>query len=144
MIGLEQYERLRLAGAGLVFLACVALPAEAWAAGDVGLYTAVQGRATYKSADSTGKASGASLEAMMKARKGDVVTVEKGATVRLVYFATGRQEAWEGPVSFAVGEAESKPAGEGKPSLLQLPKGAARRLGKWQGPVGGKLVRAGE
>ena len=144
MIGFAWHERLRLSGAVLVLLACAAMPGAARAAGDVGLYTAVQGKAVYQPADSMGKEARASLEAMMKARRGDVVTVEKGGTVRLVYFATGRQEAWTGPVSFAVGDAESTAQGDAKPALLQLPKGAARRLDRLPGPMPGTPIRAGE
>jgi hypothetical protein len=125
---------------GVVLLTCLAAPTTAHAAEDVGLYTAVKGKTTYESAGAKDKSAG--LEAMMKARAGDRVALEKGATVRLVYFASGKQEAWQGPVVFVVGEDGSKTEGETKPTVLQIPKMAARRLDSLPGPMPGTPVRS--
>ncbi|MBM4284947.1 MAG: hypothetical protein FJ128_06830 [Deltaproteobacteria bacterium] len=87
-----------------------ALPAAAGAAPDVGLVTQVAGEAVFVNPEEGGK--GGKVQAFMKIRRGDRLTLSAGASVTLVYFANSRKEFWQGPVEVTVEEGQG--AGRGK------------------------------
>ena len=70
----------------------------------------------------------AAARAFMKARTGDVFTLENGASVRLVYTGSGRSENWAGPTTFVIGETESTVTGKRAPQVSQLPSTATNAL----------------
>lgn len=91
---------------------------------DVGLVNMVSAEVTYApAAGMPGK-----VQAFMKLREGDRVTVPAGGQVRVVYFESARQERWAGPASFRAGKAAGEPL-SGKPAeVATLPAGAAQRI----------------
>ena len=91
---------------------------------DVGLVNMVSAEVSYAPvAGMPGK-----VQAFMKLREGDRVTVPAGGQVRVVYFESARQERWAGPASFRAGKAAGEPI-SGKPAeVATLPAGAAQRI----------------
>ncbi|MSQ53176.1 MAG: hypothetical protein EXR28_14965 [Betaproteobacteria bacterium] len=65
---------------------------------------------------------GAAMRAtpFMKIRAGDRFTVPAGASIRMIYFKSNRQETWRGPASFRVGGAQSE-ATSGNVEVSELP-----------------------
>lgn len=61
-----------------------------------------------------GGASPLAVSPYMQLRPGDQVTLDVGARVQVVYYATGRKERWEGPRTFVVGADRS----EGSPAAV--------------------------
>lgn len=112
---------LRLAAA--LSLTCVAPGAPAQSGVDVGVVNQLRGEVRYRA---PGTATVAAVP-FMKIRNGDEIEVASGARVRLVYFANGRQELWNGPARFTVGPGEGV-AREGTPEVAQLPVAAGQRL----------------
>ena len=90
---------------------------------DVGVLNQLQGEVRYRAAG----AGVATAAPFMKIRTGDEFEVAAGARLRLVYFANGRQELWNGPARFTVGPAEGT-ARAGTPEVTQLPGAAGPRL----------------
>jgi len=122
-------------------LFCFLLAARGAAAqDDVGLVNLVSGEVLYQA----GKA-----KAFMKLREADRFEVPAGAQLRLVYFASGRQERWQGPARLAAGKRESQPLA-GKPAeVSQLPAGVPQRIarmpeGARNALFGGVVVRGGK
>jgi len=99
-----------------------ALPALA-AAAESGMLSQMSGAVTYRTA-STGPLN---ASVFMKLYEGDKLLVAPGASARVVYFSNGRQELWQGPAEFTVGEAASLPA-KGTPQLTQLPVAVGRQF----------------
>ena len=123
------------------FVLCVP-SAFAQSAADAGMINQLSGDVTYQS----GGVATARASAYMKLRDGDVVRVASGASVRVVYFANGRQEAWKGPSSFTVGSAESRAAqgNTAPPEVSQLPGGVPAKLAQTPEMMAiAKLGRAG-
>jgi hypothetical protein len=106
---------------GLLGLAAL-LPILA-AAAESGLLSQISGAVTYRTAD-TGPLN---ASVFMKLREGDKLLVAPGASARVVYFSSGRQELWQGPAEFTVGEAASF-AAKGTPQLTQLPVAVGRQF----------------
>jgi hypothetical protein len=52
----------------------------------------------------------------MKVRRGDNLQLPAAASLTLLYFASGRQEIWEGPATFLAGDTESAAVGDQKTS----------------------------
>jgi len=105
----------------LSFLSFLLLAHDAAAQEDVGLLDLVTGEVTFQA----GKA-----KAYMKVREGDRFEVPAGAQLRLVYFAGGRQERWQGPASLRAGKRESAPLA-GKPvQVTVLPASVPQRLAR--------------
>ena len=117
----------------------------AQSAADAGMINQLSGEVSYQS----GAVAAARASAYMKLRDGDVVRVASGASVRVVYFANGRQEAWKGPASFTVGANESRaaqaaPGNTGQPEISQLPGGVPAKLAQTPEMMAiAKLGRAG-
>lgn len=97
---------------------------------DVGLVTKLSGDATYWNQGDTPKP--AKVQALMKVRKGDHLKLSSAASLTLLYFASGRQETWSGPVTVTAGEQESKVSGGKQPAAQAevkiLPARAARQM----------------
>lgn len=91
---------------------------------DVGLVNMVSADVSYAPAVGLpGK-----VQAFMKLRDGDRITVPSGGQVRVVYFESASQERWVGPASFRAGKAAGEPI-SGKPAeVATLPAGAAQRI----------------
>lgn len=91
---------------------------------DVGLVNMVSANVSYAPAVGLpGK-----VQAFMKLRDGDRVTVPAGGQVRVVYFESARQERWAGPASFRAGKTAGEPI-SGKPAeVATLPAGASQRI----------------
>ncbi len=106
-----------------------AAPAQT-ASPDVGLVTQLCGAATYWNQDEQKEP--APVRAFMKVRRGDNLKVDAAAALQLLYFASGRQETWKGPVTLMVGDLESTAAGDQKPlpkpEVQLLPTKVTRRL----------------
>lgn len=69
----------------------------------------------------------ARVEPFMKVRVGDTLRAGPGARVRIVYFASGRQELWTGPAGFRVGTRQGE-ALSGEAQVSALPVAVSRRL----------------
>ena len=90
------------------------------------LVTQVSGAVNYQVGVQGAKA--AAARAFMKARPGDVFSLENESTIRLVYTGSGRSESWAGPTTFVIGETESKVTGKRAPQVSQLPTAATNAL----------------
>ena len=110
--------------AGLV----LGLSVSAQAAKNTALITQVSGHVTYKLPIPESEA--VASRPFQRARKGDQYEVPDGASIRLVYTQSGRQELWHGPAVFAVGLLSSKVVSGDPPKVKQLPTGNAKALGR--------------
>lgn len=118
-------------------MASVALAAESGA-----LITTVEGAATRASSNGSQP-----LQAFTRLKEGDLVTMETGAKVKLVYLANGRQEGWAGKGKLEIGQGESKSSGLGAPQVTQLPAMLVAQIAKTpsvdsQGRAGMTRLRA--
>jgi len=95
---------------------------------DVGLVTKLTGEATYWN---KAEKKPARVQAFMKVRQGDNFKLSKDGALTLLYFASGRQEAWKSPAAFMAGEAESV-AKAGKkttpPEVKMMPVSAIKKI----------------
>jgi len=88
---------------------------------DVGLVSLMAGEVALQ---------GGTARAFMKVREGDRFELAPGAELRLVYFASARQERWQGPARLRAGKRESAPLA-GKPAAVStLPASAPQRLAR--------------
>jgi len=111
---------------------------------DVGLVNLVAGDVTFAPlSGSPGK-----VQAFMRLRDGDRVTVPSGGQIRVVFFDGARQERWSGPASFRAGKTQSEPI-TGKPTDVQvLPASVPQRISRvpelmQNAKLGGIQVRGG-
>jgi hypothetical protein len=105
------FRSICLLASGLL-LGAVATPAQT-ASPDVGLVTNLAGAVTYWNQEEQKKP--APAQALMKVRRGDRLKLAGAAALTLLYFASGRQETWKGPVTLMVGDLESVAAKGQKP-----------------------------
>ena len=93
---------------------------------DVGLVNMVAGEVGFSApAGSSGRA-----QAFMKVREGDRFSLPSGAQVRIVYFASARQERWVGPASFRAARDASENVA-GKPAEVTiLPTNVPQRIAR--------------
>jgi hypothetical protein len=111
---------------------------------DVGLVNMVSGDVTYT--PPSGGPRG--VQAFMKVREGDRITVASGGQVRVVFFEAARQELWAGPASFRAGKKGAEPV-SGKPKeISNLPAGVPQRIARVPelmqiAKLGGIQVRGG-
>jgi hypothetical protein len=102
------------------------VPGLVLAQGDAGLVNLVSGEVSYApQSGSVGK-----VTAFMKVREGDRFTVPAGASIRLVYFQGGRQEAFSGPSSFTAGAQQSSVQSGAQPQVTVLPAGVPQRIAR--------------
>lgn len=102
--------------AAIVAFFPAAMFAQAQAAGDVALVTALDG-AVSRVAENGPQP----LQNFVKLKEGDVLSLGKGAILQIVYFDGGRQETWSGSGKLEVAKAESKATGLPAPQVRQLP-----------------------
>lgn len=91
------------------------------------LLTMVQEGVTLQAAG----ASPAKVEAFIRLREGDRLTLSKDAQLSMVFIGGARQETWRGPGVVQVGGAEGK-AASGKPevSVKAIPEAVARQMNR--------------
>lgn len=111
---------LRTVFIGLVVFGC----SQVWAA-EVALVTAVQGRVTR-----LGDAVPAPVEAFVKLKEGDRLSLEKDTRLQVVYFENGRQETWSGPGRLDLSTREGKASGLPPAQVKMLPLVMARQLAR--------------
>jgi hypothetical protein len=110
----------------LLLLLCFALPASPALAqsADVGLVNMVSPDVTYTPASGIpGK-----VQAFMKLRDGDRVSIPSGGQVRVVFFEGSREERWVGPASFRAGKAAAEAIAGKAAQVTMLPVGASQRI----------------
>jgi hypothetical protein len=116
---------------GLLYLA----GSQAWA-DEVALVMSVQGKVT-RLAEPIPVA----VENFVKLKDGDRLSLAKDSRLQVVYFATGRQEAWSGPGYLEMTVREGKAGGLPVPEIKSLPVAVARQLART--PALDGLVRGG-
>jgi hypothetical protein len=93
-------------------------------AADVGLVNMVSADVTYTPASGIpGK-----VQAFMKLRDGDRVSIPAGGQVRVVFFEGSREERWAGPASFRAGKVAAEPISGKAAQVTTLPVGASQRI----------------
>ena len=111
----------------VVAIAAAAASALACAQGvDVGIVNLVAGDASFTPlAGPAGK-----VQAFMRVREGDRISVPDGGQVRLVFLESARQERWSGPAVFRATRTQGEPI-SGKPAEVQpLPAGVPQRISR--------------
>lgn len=111
---------LRSVCIGLVVFAC----SQAWAA-EVALVTSVHGR-VLRLADVVP----VQVEAFVKLKEGDRLSLEKDAQLQVVYFENGRQETWSGAGRIELTAREGKASGLPAAQVKLLPLVMARQLAR--------------
>lgn len=108
-------------------LTCVSFfaAATAQAAADVALVTAIDGGVSRVIEKGTQP-----MQNFVKVKEGDVLSLEKGARLQLVYFDGGRQETWSGAGKLEVAKAESKATGLAAPEVKKLPDVMVRQIAR--------------
>jgi hypothetical protein len=130
----------------LVLCQCAVLAAAAVAqdGADVGLVNQLAGKVSY----GAGANANLSAQAFMKVRQGDRFVLPADSSLRLVYFASGRQESWQGPASLRAGAQGSEVLNGKPPVITMLPTSVPQRMARIpdlvQGArLGGVVVRGG-
>ncbi len=110
---------------GLAILLWAALSAAAASsfAADVGVINHLAGLVTITNGVGTAKA-----QAYMNINEGDRFEVPAGVIVKVAYFQGGRQESFEGPVSFVVGSSQSVVRRGSGPQVTTLPSGVPQKI----------------
>lgn len=111
---------LRAICIGLLVFGC----SQAWAA-EVALVMSVQGRVLR-----LGDAAPMPVEAFVKLKEGDRISLEKDTRLQLVYFENGRQETWSGPGRLELSAQEGKASGLPAAQVKLLPLVMARQLAR--------------
>jgi len=108
-------------------LLCMPAPATAGARPlqDVGLITQLTGRVTCKGA---GSKQALAASAFMKIRQGDQLELEDTASLKLIFFSSGRQETWSGPAAVRIEAKAGKPIGKARPAVQQIPAQASEEV----------------
>jgi hypothetical protein len=104
-------------------LLALALACGSAAGEEVGFVSHVAGEVTYAMGNGTAKA-----KPFMKLREGERFSANPGARVRIVYFQSGRQESYSGPVSFTIGTLESMLRSGAQPQVSTLPEGVPQKI----------------
>ena len=129
----------------VTFPVTVAASAQAFAP-DEGLITKLSGAVTYWNKAEQKEA--APAQAFMKVRQGDHLKLAATGSLTLLYFGSGRQETWKGPVTFIVGAAEGAAIGHQKPlpqpEVQNLPPKVTKRIAGAPLPLpGSSMARSG-
>ncbi len=96
-------------------------------AADVGVINHLAGLVTVTNGVGTSKA-----HAYMNINAGDRFDVPAGVVVKVAYFQSGRQETFEGPVSFVVGASQSILRRGSAPLVTTLPSGVSQKISQTQ------------
>ncbi|MDO8787247.1 MAG: hypothetical protein Q7J42_04155 [Sulfuritalea sp.] len=105
---------------GLILLGCN----QVWA-DEVALVMSVQGKVV-RIADTVQ----VPVEAFVKLKEGDKLSLEKDSRLQVVYFDNGRQETWSGPGRLEMTLREGKASGLSAPEVKSLPMVMARQLAR--------------
>ena len=105
----------------LIFLGC----SQAWAA-EVALVMSVQGKVT-RLAEVPGPVP---VEAFVKLKEGDRLSLENDSRLQVVYFENGRRETWSGPGRLEMAVREGKASGLAAPEVKSLPLVMAKQLAR--------------
>jgi len=105
---------------GLIFLGCNPVWAD-----EVALVMSVQGKVVRFS-----DAAPVPVEAFVKLKEGDKLSLEKDARLQVVYFDNGRQETWSGPGRLEMTLREGKASGLSAAEVKSLPMVMARQLAR--------------
>ena len=105
---------------GLIFLGC----SQVWA-DEVALVMSVQGKVVR-----FGDAMPMPVEAFVKLKEGDKLSLEKDSRLQVVYFDNGRQETWSGPGRLEMTLREGKASGLPAAEVKSLPLVMARQLAR--------------
>lgn len=97
---------------------------QTWAA-EVALVMSVQGRVVRLV-----EAVPLPVEAFVKLKEGDRLSLEKESRLQVVYFENGRQETWGGPGRLEMALSESKASGLSAAEVKSLPLVMARQLAR--------------
>lgn len=81
------------------------------------------------------------LQAFEKLKPGDVLTLEGNARIRLVFFASQRQESWQGSGRIEIGSDRATATGLAEPVVRILPEIMVRQIAKT--PTADSQGRAG-
>ena len=93
---------------------------------DIGLVNLVSGDVTFAPlSGAPGK-----VQAFMRVRDGDRITVPQGGQVRIVYFEGARQERWNGPSSFRAGKTQGEPITGKAAEVQNLPASVPQRISR--------------
>lgn len=109
-------------------LACVCLlafPAVAVAAEVVALITHLNGKVGRIAVGGN-----PTLQAFEKLKAGDMLTLEKDASIRLVFFASRRQESWQGAGRLEIGSDRATGTGLPEPQVRILPEIMVKQIAK--------------
>jgi len=106
---------------GLMLLGC----SQAWAA-EVALVMSVHGKVT-RLAEVPGPVA---VEAFVKLKEGDRLSLDSESRLQLVYFDNGRRETWSGPGRLETGVREGKASGLAAPDVKSLPLVMAKQLAR--------------
>jgi hypothetical protein len=88
---------------------------------DVGLVSLVSGEVGFQNG---------AAKPFMKVREGDRFQLGAGGELRLVYFASARQESWRGPAALRAGKGESAVERGAPPVVSALPASVPQRLAR--------------
>lgn len=92
---------------------------------DVAMVTLIQGQV------SRGTPQGPQpVQAFTKLRHGDLMIIDRGAQLQIVYFDSGRQETWTGGGRLEVARADSTPFGLAPPAVKILPAVVVKQIAK--------------
>jgi hypothetical protein len=121
--------------------ALIGFPAQADSP-DVAMVTLLQGKASRSTPQGSQP-----VQAFTKLRHGDLMTIERGARLQIVYFDGGRQETWQGGGRLEVAKMDSTPFGLAPPAVKVLPAVVVKQIAKTpaldsQGRAGMLRVRA--
>lgn len=106
-------------------IALIALGCSQARAAEVALVMSVQGKVT-RLADAVPLP----VEAFVKLKEGDRLSLEKDGRLQVVYFENGRQETWSGPGRLEMTPREGKTGGMAAPEVKALPLVMARQLAR--------------
>lgn len=107
-----------------VLLLCA--PPLACAANDVAFVSQLSGEVTHISPGGIPK----KARVFMTVRQGDRFAVAARGSLRVVYFADGREESWTGPASFRVAATRGDRIGGHDPRVAMLPLSVPRHLAR--------------
>jgi len=88
---------------------------------DIGLVSLVAGEVAFQDG---------AARPFMKVREGDRFELGAGAELRLIYFASARQESWRGPAALRAGRRESALERGAPPLASTLPASVPQRLAR--------------
>lgn len=108
-------------------------------ASEVAMVTALSGTAELHA---PGTSAATPLQAFVKLRQGDRLTLHEPVRLQLVFFASGAEQLWQGPGELQVLPSGAKAADAGlQPQVRQLPRVLVKQLAKTPAPDG--QIKAG-